>query len=101
VSQDIDIPLIDLRGQKLSPAQYKLVIPRAGLDVAHALLAIEPILERVKQGDAGTLRALGLEFDGVEPLHIRESLGRRLIVRCVRLTPKSELRWKFRSDEFE
>jgi histidinol dehydrogenase len=71
VSQDIDIPLIDLRGQKLSPAQYKLVIPRAGLDVAHALLAIEPILERVKQGDAGTLRALGLEFDGVEPLHIR------------------------------
>jgi histidinol dehydrogenase len=71
VSQDIDIPLIDLRGQKLSPAQYKLVIPRAGLDVAHALLAIEPILERVKQGDEGTLRALGLEFDGVEPLHIR------------------------------
>ena len=71
MSQEIDIPLIDLRGQKLSPAQYKLVIPRAGLDVAHAMRAIEPILERVKQGDEGTLRALGLEFDGVEPPHIR------------------------------
>ena len=71
MSQEIDIPLIDLRGQELTPAQYKRAIPRAGLDVAHAMRAIEPILERVKQGDEGTLRALGLEFDGVEPQHIR------------------------------
>lgn len=71
MKSEIDIPFIDLRGQVLSRAQYKQVIPRAGLDVAHAMVAIEPILNRVKNGDEGTLRALAREFDGVEPEHIR------------------------------
>jgi histidinol dehydrogenase len=35
------------------------------------MVAIEPILERVKHGDENTLRALALEFDGVEPKEIR------------------------------
>ena len=71
MNPEIEIPLIDLRGQSLSRAQYKQVIPRAGLDVAHAMVAIEPILERVKNGNEDTLRALAREFDGVDPEHIR------------------------------
>ena len=66
-----DIPLIDLRGQRLSRAQYKRAIPRAAMDVAHAMIAIEPILERVKSGNEATLKELAAEFDGVRPEHIR------------------------------
>lgn len=71
MNPEIEIPLIDLRGQSLSKAQYKQVIPRAGLDVAHAMVAIGPILDRVKNGNEETLRALAREFDGVDPEHIR------------------------------
>jgi len=71
VNSGADIPLIDLRGQRLSRAQYKRAIPRAALDVAHAMVAIEPILERVKSGNEATLKELAAEFDGVRPEHIR------------------------------
>ena len=71
MSYGAEIPLIDLRGQKLSRAQYKRAIPRAALDVAHAMIAIEPILERVKSGDEATLKELAAEFDGVRPEQIR------------------------------
>ncbi len=71
MSSGAEIPLIDLRGQRLSRAQYKRAIPRAALDVAHAMIAIEPILERVKSGDEATLKELAAEFDGVRPEQIR------------------------------
>ena len=71
VNPGIDIPLIDLRGKKLSRAQYKRVIPRAALDVARALDVIAPILDRVENGSEETLRELAHEFDGVRPEHIR------------------------------
>jgi len=71
VNSPADIPLIDLRGQRLSRAQYKRAIPRAAMDVAHAMVAIEPILERVKSGNEATLKELAAEFDGVRPEHIR------------------------------
>ena len=71
VNPEISIALIDLRGRTLSKAQYKEAIPRASLDVAHAMVQIEPILERVKNGDENTLRELASEFDGVSPEHIR------------------------------
>ena len=41
------------------------------MDVAHAMVAIEPILERVKSGDEATLKELAAEFDGVRPKDIR------------------------------
>ena len=41
------------------------------MDVAHAMIAIEPILERVKSGNEATLKELAAEFDGVRPEHIR------------------------------
>ena len=71
VNPGIAIPLIDLRGKTLSKADYKRAIPRANLDVARAMAAIEPILHRVKNGDEATLKELALEFDGISPPHIR------------------------------
>jgi histidinol dehydrogenase len=71
VKSGLAIPVIDLRGKSLTRAQYKRAIPRAALDVAHAMVAIEPILERVKNGSEATLRELAQEFDGLAPEHIR------------------------------
>lgn len=65
------IPVIDLRGRSLTRAQYKLAIPRAKLDVAHAVIAIEPILEAVRTGNEETLKNLAERFDGSRPEHIR------------------------------
>lgn len=63
--------LVDLRGQRLSKAGYTRIIPRAVLDVAAAIKLIEPILERVKNGDESDLIALAEEFDGIAPQSIR------------------------------
>lgn len=71
VNPGIAIPIIDLRGKTLSKAQYKMAIPRAKLDVAHAMAAVEPILARVKNGDETTLKELAFEFDGISPTHVR------------------------------
>jgi histidinol dehydrogenase len=46
-------------------------LPRAQLDIATAMRAIEPILEQVKNGTEADLIALGEKFDGVKPPHIR------------------------------
>ena len=65
------IQVLDLRGKVLSKAGYKQAIPRAAMDVAHAMVAIEPILARVQTGNEETLRQLAQEFDGIRPQHIR------------------------------
>ena len=65
------IPVIDLRGRTLTRAEYKLAIPRAKLDVAHAVVAIEPVLEAVRTGNEETLKDLAEKFDGVRPAQIR------------------------------
>jgi histidinol dehydrogenase len=67
------IRTLDLRGQALSKAGYQRAIPRAVLDIATAMRAIEPILERVKNGDEAELLKLAEEFDGVKPESIRVS----------------------------
>jgi histidinol dehydrogenase len=67
------IRTLDLRGQALSKAGYQRAIPRASLDIATAMRAIEPILERVKNGDEAELLKLAQEFDGVRPASIRVS----------------------------
>ena len=71
MNPSIAISLIDLRGKKLSKAQYKRAIPRAQLDVTRAMELIAPILDRVENGSEETLRELALEYDGVRPEHIR------------------------------
>ena len=65
------IRTVDLRGRALSKAQYKLELPRATLNVAEAMVLIQPILDRVKNGTEADLVALAQEFDGVTPASIR------------------------------
>ena len=62
---------VDLRGKHLTKDQYQRELPRAKLDVAAAMQAIEPILARVKSGSEADLIALGEQFDGVRPASIR------------------------------
>lgn len=62
---------VDFRGMTLSKGQYQRELPRATLDVAAAMVAIEPILERVKNGNEEDLIALGEQFDRVRPASIR------------------------------
>ena len=65
------IRTVDLRGKTLTKAGYLSELPRAALDVAEAVRLIEPILERVKNGNEEDLIALAQEFDGVTPPSIR------------------------------
>ena len=62
---------LDLRGKALTKAGYQKAIPRAKLDIAAALVAIEPILQKVKSGTEADLLQLSEEFDGVRPPSIR------------------------------
>jgi len=52
------IRTLDLRGRTLGKAELNREIPRARLDVETAMVAIAPILERVKSGSEETLRDL-------------------------------------------
>ena len=65
------IRTIDLRGKSLDKAGYLELLPRASLDVAKAMIAIEPILKRVREGSESDLIALAAQFDGVTPPSIR------------------------------
>jgi histidinol dehydrogenase len=62
---------VDLRGKSLTKGQYQRELPRATLDVAAAMVAIEPILDRVKNGNESDLIALSEQFDRVRPASIR------------------------------
>ena len=65
------IRTVDLRGKTLDKAGYQAELPRAKLDVAQAMVLIEPILHRVQHGSEADLIALAEEFDGVTPASIR------------------------------
>ena len=65
------IRTVDLRGKSLDKAGYQAELPRAQLDVAQAMVLIEPILRRVQHGSEADLIALAQEFDGVTPASIR------------------------------
>jgi histidinol dehydrogenase len=67
------IRTLDLRGKSLTKAGYQRAIPRARLDIAAAMQVVEPILERVKNGDESELIKLAQEFDGVTPASIKVS----------------------------
>ena len=65
------IRVVDLRGRNLDKAGYQELLPRAALDVVSAMTKIEPILQRVKNGNEKDLLALCQEFDGIAPASIR------------------------------
>lgn len=62
---------LDLRGKALTKAGYQKAIPRASLDITSAMVAIEPILAKVKSGTEADLLQLAQDFDGVRPPSIR------------------------------
>lgn len=62
---------VDLRGKHLTKDQYQRELPRATLDVNAAVLSIEPILAKVKNGTEEDLFELCEEFDKVRPSSIR------------------------------
>jgi len=76
------IRTVDLRGRALSKSEYNRELPRAKLNVAEAMLVIQPILNRVKTGTEEDLLSLAEEFDGVRPDTVRvpqEALDKALL----------------------
>ena len=61
---------LDLRGKALTKAGYQKAIPRAVLNISAAMVAIEPILQKVKSGTEADLLQLAQEFDGVLPASV-------------------------------
>ena len=73
-----DIPaisLIDLRGEAagtaVDPDAIAFVLPRAGLDVEHALEAVRPIVDDVRARGAEAALDWSERLDGVRPPSLR------------------------------
>lgn len=66
---------IDLRGRKLSKAEYKKLMPRGDFSVANALTKINPILDRVATGDENELLNICQELDGIKPKSIKVEIS--------------------------
>ena len=56
---------VDLRGQTLDSRDLRIVVPRAELDVEHALDTVRPICDQVRDGGETALISLTERFDGV------------------------------------
>ena len=65
------IRTVDFRGRALTKSQYRSELPRAHMDIASAMVQIEPIIERVKNGTQEDLFNLAENFDGVRPTSIK------------------------------
>ncbi|MBU6352761.1 MAG: histidinol dehydrogenase [Actinomycetales bacterium] len=63
--------ILDLRGRLLSKSEYQSLLPRAAFDVAAAMNAIAPIIDKVRSGGEAAVMALCEEFDGVRPASLR------------------------------
>ncbi|WP_156628582.1 histidinol dehydrogenase [Mycobacterium sp. 1274756.6] len=62
---------VDLRGQQLSPARLRGVLPRGGVDVDAVLPRVRPIVEAVAERGAAAALDFGADFDGVRPPAVR------------------------------
>ncbi|MGB8407636.1 MAG: histidinol dehydrogenase, partial [Mycobacterium sp.] len=62
---------IDLRGQQLSTAQLRAVLPRGGVDVDAVLPKVRPIVDAVIERGAEAALEYGESFDGVRPATVR------------------------------
>jgi histidinol dehydrogenase len=72
---------LDLRGQTLNSRDLRTVVPRAGLDVEHALDTVRPICEQVRRDGVAALVELTEKLDGVRLDSVRvptEALSRAL-----------------------
>jgi histidinol dehydrogenase len=74
---------LDLRGQTLQSRALRSVVPRAALDVEHAVEQVRPLCEDVRVRGVDALLDLTERFDGVRPGGIRvpvDALARALEV---------------------
>jgi len=62
---------IDLRGQSLSESALREVVPRAALDVEHALETVRPLCADVRTRGVAALVELTERFDGVRLTSVR------------------------------
>lgn len=58
---------MDLRGRTLHARELRAVVPRAALDVDHALESVRPICEDVRERGVDALLEYTERFDGVRP----------------------------------
>ncbi len=62
---------IDLRESAPTARELLDIVPRADVDVSHALTIVEPMLADVRERGEAALREFGEKFDGVNPEHLR------------------------------
>ena len=67
---------IDLRGQRLSTAELRAVLPRGGVDVDTVLPKVKPIVDAVAARGAEAALEYGQTFDGVRPATVRVPVER-------------------------
>ena len=66
---------IDLRGQPLSAARLRAVLPRGGVDVDAVVPKVRPIVDAVVERGAVAALEYGEAFDGVRPETVRVPLA--------------------------
>jgi histidinol dehydrogenase len=72
---------LDLRGRALAARDLRGIVPRAELDVEHAVATVRPICDDVRERGAAAVLDLTERFDGVRPDSIRvpaDTLARAL-----------------------
>jgi histidinol dehydrogenase len=62
---------IDLRGEQLSTARLRAVLPRGGVDVDAVMPKVRPIVDAVVDRGADAALEYGETFDGVRPTTVR------------------------------
>lgn len=62
---------IDLRGERLSAARLRAVLPRGGVDVDSVVPKVRPIVDAVIERGAEAALEYGQAFDGVRPATVR------------------------------
>ncbi|MGV0634742.1 histidinol dehydrogenase [Mycolicibacillus trivialis] len=67
----VQMARVDLRGQRLSQARLRGVLPRGGVDVDAVLPRVRPIVEAVAERGAAAALDFGADFDGVRPAAVR------------------------------
>jgi histidinol dehydrogenase len=67
---------IDLRGEQLSAARLRAVLPRGGVDVDSVLPKVKPIVDAVAERGAVAALEYGESFDGVRPETVRVPAAR-------------------------
>ncbi|MCW2735284.1 MAG: histidinol dehydrogenase [Mycobacterium sp.] len=67
---------IDLRGEQLSAARLRAVLPRGGVDVDAVVPKVRPIVDAVIERGAAAALEYGQTFDGVRPETVQVPLSR-------------------------